>query len=294
MQTAMKRLKMAESNVKYADMKHIFLSWKSQTKQKIEKKKCHALAHKIYQLSTYNESWQRWNQHLEMRKIMKHMKLQAKTIHLLSIFQENFHTWRKQCEHVRTCRVKSKQLRVLYQRKLLTSCFVGWKNYSGDYQKTTTRMIQLNRMSRNIWCRKVMTRWKSVVKQKSKQGALVIKALEFRIIEIFNAWYREFNLNKYKNRRMNELMQIRNLNLCKACFEQWKKYLIIQFQENVKIKKLSMVYRRIQLRRDFLNWRQWERDKHSERQALVQKQREVNKIFVKHLFEVIFSDAELK
>lgn len=277
---------MADSNPKLAATKHIFQLWQSQARRKMEKKKCHALANRIHQVSTYNEYWQRWSQHLEKKRRLKSMRKQAKAIHQLTTLKQSLQTWKEKCQQVRDCRWKSAQVKRLHQRKLLQFTFLVWRNYSKNFHFEASKTTRLKRIRRNLVYRKTMAGWKSVLAGTREQQALESKALDLRRVEIFNAWFREFNLNKYKKRRINEFMQMSHFNLCSASFERWKNYLNIQFQENVKIRKLSALYRRMKLRRFFLVWRMWARDKQSKRQTLDEKQREVNAIFVRHLFEV--------
>ncbi|KAL1462294.1 hypothetical protein WDU94_014140 [Cyamophila willieti] len=276
---------MAESNVNYI-MKNTFLIWKTQTKKKIEKKKCHALANKIYHLTVYNETWQRWCQHIEQRKNLRRMKHQAKTIHVFVMLKYSWQHWRIELEHVKTCRDKSKQVEALWEKKTVMTCLTIWRNYANEYHRNKTRIDKLNSLKRNLCYRQILVKWQSVLTESRNQQTLIGKALELRKKEILNAWQRELNLSKYKERRMNDLMRIRYSNLSRTCFEQWKIYLRIRFEENLKMEKLSSLYRRMNVGRYFLVWIQWKREEQERRQEQDRKQREVREIQVKQIFEV--------
>lgn len=279
---------MFEPNIrKYAGIRYIFLLWKLQTQQKIEKKKSHAVADKVHQQLTYNETWQIWNQHKEQKKKLKLMKRQAKGIYVFSTLKQNLEAWRRQCDHVRLCRVKSKQLQVLRQKKQVTFYFGVWKSITNDYHKRTNRITKLKKLRKNISCRKILLRWKSVLDESIRQKGLILKTLAMKRKITLNVWYREFNLTRYKYRKINKLVEKRNSNLSGACFERWKTYLIIHFQNELKIRHLSVHLKKVSLRHYFILWRHWEQAKHLERQARARKEEEVNKIFVSKLFEVI-------
>lgn len=273
-------------NEKHARMKLIFQLWQSQVRSKMEEKTCHALSDKIHRLSTYNEYWQLWQQSLKARRRLKSMRKRAKAIYLFTTLRKSFQTWSEQYQEVRNCRWKNEQVKILHQSKLMEFSFSTWRYYSKDFHLEASKTSLLRRIRRNLVYWKTIMVWKSIVVLRREREVLENKALNLRRVEIFNAWHREFNQNKYKKRRMSEFMQGKHFNLCKTSFERWKNYLIIQSLENVKIRNLSLLNRKIVLRRYYHAWCGWAKNKESKRQILGEKQREVNIIFVRHLFEV--------
>jgi hypothetical protein len=242
-------LRIAEQNYQTSLLCKIIQSWKKylQDKHAREEMKTWANSHRNNQLLKYCLS--KWSQSWVSEVRLKHLGHQVHSKRTISLKQDVFQKWKFYVSVVKSGRESLKQASIIYKRKLLRMCFLGFQRHHAQQQckhsQEQTAITYRNRKlllhSWVVWIHRL-----DILEEKalSTRTDLAHKYYRCHLLEVtYTAWCFYVDKEKLKEAKRAKAVCFFESSVLPKYFSMWKRY-HCQKSIETSLKQSALQYRR--------------------------------------------------